>query len=149
MNLFLSTYVNSIDKKGRISIPSTYRNIISQQESFNGVIAYPSIKHNAIELCGYGRIAELSKIIQSLDPYSEERDAFEAVILGASVQLSFDSEGRIVIPKHLKEYAKIEDQACFVGKGMIFEIWNVEDFATYMEAAKHKAQTNRLLLKNV
>lgn len=148
MNLFLSTYLNSIDKKSRISVPAFYRNILSR-ESFSGVVAYPSIKHKAIEVCGYDRITEISKIIQSLDPYSEERDAFETVILGEAVQLPFDSEGRIVLPKNLKEYAQLEDQACFVGKGAVFEIWNPNAYAIHMENAKKIAQNNRLLLKNL
>ncbi|MCF8462635.1 MAG: cell division/cell wall cluster transcriptional repressor MraZ, partial [Rickettsiaceae bacterium] len=92
MSLFLSTYLNTIDKKGRISIPAAYRNLLATGE-INCVIAYPSIKNKAIEFCSYQRIAELSKIIQTLDPYSQERDAFETVILSQAVQLTIDGEG--------------------------------------------------------
>jgi MraZ protein len=148
MNLFLSTYANSVDKKNRISIPSSYRSILSK-EAYNGVIAYPSIKHQAIELSGYDRIVEMSKIIQSLDIYSKERDAFETVILGEAVHLPFDSEGRVIIPNKLKEYANIEEQAFFIGKGLVFELWNPLNFADHTNNAKKIAHENRLLLKNL
>ncbi len=148
MSLFLSTYLNAIDKKGRISIPAAYRNLLSNDE-INCVIAYPSIKHKAIEFCSYKRIAELSQIIQTLDPYSEERDAFETVILSESVQLSIDSEGRVILPKKLYEYSMLEDQAIFVGKGLVFELWHPDRFNEHATFARVIAKNNRTLLKNL
>lgn len=148
MKIFLSRYINSIDKKGRVSVPASYRPILRDQE-FSGVIVYPSIKNRCIEACTTERLLELSRIIQHLDPYSEERDAFETIILGESVQLSFDSEGRIILPKPLIEYANLADQASFVGKGLVFEIWNPKDFDDHLTQAKVIAQNNRNLLKNM
>ena len=148
MNLFLSTYENHVDKKSRISIPSSYRNILIEQD-YNGVIAYPSIKHLAIEFCGYKKLLEISNIIQSLDPYSEARDAFEAIILGEAVHLPFDGEGRVILPTKLKEYAQISDHVFIVGKGLVFEMWNEVAFKEYSTKAKKIAYENRLLLKNL
>lgn len=148
MNIFLSKYINNIDKKGRVSIPASYRLALSSQ-SFNGIIAYPSFRNKCIEGCSLKRLEELSQIIQTLDPYSEERDAFEAIILGEAIQLSFDSEGRVILPKSLIDHAGISDQACFVGKGLVFEIWQPQNFETYLSSARQIAQSNRLTLKNI
>ena len=146
--MFLSKYLNSIDKKGRVSVPASYRSSIASQ-SFAGIIAYPSIKHNCIEACSIERLEQLSQIIQSLDPYSEERDAFETIILGESSQLGMDGEGRIVLPKHLMEYASLTDQVTFIGKGLVFEIWNPVAAEDHLAKAKLIAQNNRNLLKNI
>jgi MraZ protein len=146
--MFLSKYLNSIDKKGRVSVPASYRSSIASQ-NFTGIIAYPSIKHNCIEACSIERLEQLSQIIQSLDPYSEERDAFETIILGESSQLGMDGEGRIVLPKHLMEYASLTDQVTFIGKGLVFEIWNPELAEDHLAKAKLIAQNNRNLLKNI
>lgn len=143
--VFLSKYVNNIDKKGRVSVPAGYRIALSGQ---TGIIAYPSIKHPCIEACGTDRLETLSKIIQNLDPYSEERDAFETVILGESSWLSLDSEGRIIIPKSLMDYANLSNQVCFIGKGLVFEIWNPEAAEEHLAKARLIAQNNRNLLKN-
>jgi len=147
MKIFLSRYLNNIDKKGRVSVPASYRSAVHHQD-FSGIVAYPSIKHRCIEACGIERLEQLSQIIQNLDPYSEERDAFEAIILGGSMQLGFDSEGRIILPKHLIEYAGLGDQASFIGKGLVFEIWNPADLDQQLAKAKVIAQNNRNLLKN-
>ena len=146
--MFLSKYINNIDKKGRVSIPVSYRFVLNGQ-SFNGIIAYPSFRNKCIEVCSLSRLEELAKTIQNLDPYSEERDAFETIILGEAVQLPFDSEGRIILPRSLLEHGDISEQVCFVGKGMIFEIWQPQLFEDYLSSARHIAQSNRLTLKNI
>jgi MraZ protein len=146
--MFLSKYTNNIDKKGRVSIPVSYRLVLNGQ-SFNGIIAYPSFRNKCIEACSLSRLEELAKTIQNLDPYSEERDAFETIILGEAVQLPFDSEGRIILPKSLLEHGGISEQVCFVGKGLIFEIWQPKTFEVYLSSARQIAQSNRLTLKNI
>ncbi len=149
MNLFLSQFVNSIDKKGRVSVPASYRQSAGCSENFFGIVVYQSIRNHCIEACSLARLQELAKMIQFLDPYSDERDAFETVILGGAVQLSFDPEGRVVIPKHLLEFADLDIQANFVGKGQVFEIWNPDIFSKHLIKAKESAVQNRLLLKNI
>ncbi|WP_250310718.1 division/cell wall cluster transcriptional repressor MraZ [Rickettsia endosymbiont of Oedothorax gibbosus] len=147
MNIFLSKYINNLDKKGRVSVPASYRAALSSQ-SFNGVIVYPSFRNKCIEACSLKRLKELSQMIQTLDPYSEERDAFETIILGGA-QLTFDGEGRVILPKSLIEHSDISEQVCFVGKGLVFEIWQPQNFETYLSSARQIAQNNRLTLKNI
>ena len=147
MNIFLSKYINKIDKKGRVSIPAGYRGALAK-ENFNGIIVYPSFKNNCIECCSMSRLEELSRIIQNLDPYSDERDAFETIVLGEAVQLQFDNEGRVILPNYLMEQVGITTQGCFVGKGLVFEIWNPDKFEDYRKNAKKIAEGNRFILKN-
>lgn len=147
MNIFLSKYVNKIDAKGRISIPAGYRSALAQ-ENFSGIIVYPSFKNNCIEACSMSRLEELSCIIQRLDPYSDERDAFETIVLGEAIQLQFDNEGRVTLPSYLTAQIGVTSQACFVGKGLVFEIWNPEIFEEYLKSARLIAQENRSILKN-
>jgi MraZ protein len=148
MILFLSKYLNNIDKKGRVSIPAAFRSVITEQ-STGSLVLYPSIKNLCIEGCNLAKLEHMSKIIANLDPYSEERDAFETIILGESTQLSLDNEGRIIIPKFLSQYAKLSQQAVFVGKGEVFEIWNPENFEQHLDKAKSIAKANKSILKNL
>lgn len=148
MTLFISKYSNNLDKKGRVSVPASFRSILSGQ-SQTSVILYPSIRHRCIEGCSYTRLESISKAIATLDPYSEERDAFETIILAESVQLSFDNEGRVILPKPLVSYASLDEQVIFVGKGEVFEIWNPQDFDEYLQKAKNIAMVNKGILKNL
>lgn len=142
MALFLSTFVNKIDKKGRVSVPSQFRNVLAAQH-FKGIIAYTSFINKSIEACGIDRIEALNTAIDKLDVFSDQRDAFATIILGGSLQLPFDSEGRITLPENLLEFAEISDQACFIGKGATFEIWNPDKFNEYLAQAREIARLQR------
>ena len=149
MILFISKYVNNLDAKGRVSVPAAFRaNLVAQGQS--SIVLYPSIKNPCIEGCSITRLEHLAKLIANLDPYSEERDAFEAIILGESHQLSFDNhEGRIVLPKELISCSELSSKVVFVGKGEVFEIWDCDAFEKYMNKAKNIAIANKGMLKNL
>jgi MraZ protein len=147
MALFLSTYSNKVDKKGRVSVPAPYRATLAGQ-AFSGIIAYGSFINRCIEACGIDRIEHLSGRIESLDPFSEERDAFATTILGGAMQVSFDSEGRVMLPPSLIELAGISVQAVFVGKGETFEIWEPTAFAQYAVRVREIAREKRLALRS-
>ncbi len=146
MALFLSTFTNKIDKKGRVSIPAPFRAALLGQE-FHGIIAYSSFINPCIEACGYDRIAKLHTQIDTLDPFSEERDAFATTILGGSSQIAFDGEGRVMLPEALISDAELSESALFVGKGNTFEIWQPKAFESYAETARKMAREQRLKLR--
>lgn len=146
MSLFLSTYTNKVDKKGRVSIPAQFRAVLST-ERFPGIIAYASFVHACVEASGISRIERLSESIDSMDPFSEQRDAFATSILGGSLQIPFDSEGRISLPESLIEIANLKDQAAFVGKGATFEIWQPKLFNEYADKARNLAKQERAVLR--
>ncbi len=137
--LFLSTYENKVDKKGRVSVPSAYRNVLAEQ-SFPGVVAYRSYANEAIECCGMDRMEKLSENIDELDWFSEEQDDLATIIFADAHQLAFDPEGRIQLPQILMDHAGITDRASFVGKGKTFQIWDPARFAAYQEAARERAR---------
>ena len=147
MALFLSTYQNKLDKKGRVSVPASFRVVLADQ-SFAGIIAYSSFVNPCIEACGIDRIEKLSQRIETLDPFSEERDAFAATILGGSQQLAFDGEGRIMLPELLIEQAGLSDQIVFIGKGDTFESGSRKSFKTYSARAREMARDRRGQLRS-
>src|ERR1700704_3627809 len=97
--LFLSTFVNKVDRKGRGSVPASFRAALAGQ-SFAGIVAYRSFKNSAIEGSGIDRLEEMSMRLDALDEFSEERESL-ASIFADSQQLAFDAEGRIVLPQLL------------------------------------------------
>lgn len=145
MALFLSTFTNKIDSKGRVSVPAQFRASLVNQD-FSGIVVYESFINDCIEGCDIDRIKKISDSIDNLDPFSEERDAFATAVLGGSVQLTIDVDGRVTLPENIRKKAGIEKEAVFVGKGTTFEIWNPQGFASYMEKSKKEARAKRNLL---
>ena len=144
--MFLSTHVNRLDKKGRVSVPADFRSYLSNM-GYNGIICYPSFNHPSIEACPQSRIEKLSDSIDSLNPFEEKRDIFATSVLSESVNLQFDSEGRISIPSKLLNHAKIKQIMLFVGQGKTFQIWEPKLFEKFKVQARKKANLNRASLK--
>ena len=146
MALFLSTFSNKVDAKGRVSVPAQFRASLVN-DNFASMVIYESFINECIEGCDLERIKKLSESIDNLEPFSEERDAFAPAVLGGSVQLSIDGDGRVILPEILLKKAKIKDVAVFIGKGSTFEIWEPKHFEEYMAQAKAQAKSKRNLLR--
>ena len=144
--MFLSSYENKLDKKGRVSVPASFRSHLSNL-GYNGVICYPSFNSQSIEAWPQDRIEKISNTIDSLNPFEEKRDFFTTSILSESINLQFDSEGRISLTPKLLKHAKIKNSMTFVGQGKTFQIWEPTTFEKFKVIAKKKANLNRASLK--
>ena len=144
--MFLSSFENKLDKKGRVSVPSTFRSHLNSM-GYNGFITYPSFNHSALEACSQDRIEKLSKTIDSLNPFDEKRDYFATSILSESVNVQFDTEGRISLSDKLLNHAKIKNRILFVGLGYTFQVWEPTLFEKFKALARKKAFNNRSNLK--
>ena len=144
--MFLSNYENKLDKKGRVSVPATFRSYLNSM-GYNGFISYPSFNHSALEACSQDRIEKLSNTIDSLNPFEEKRDYFATSILSESENLQFDTEGRVSLSNKLLNHAKIKNSILFVGLGKTFQIWEPNNFEKFKIVARKKAYQNRSNLK--
>ena len=144
--MFLSTYENKLDKKGRVSVPASFRSYLSNL-GYNGVVCYPSFNNQSIEAWPQDRIEKISNAIDSLNPFEEKKDYFATSILSESINLQFDSEGRILLTTKLLRHAKIKNNMMFVGLGKTFQIWEPANFERFRVNAKKKSNINRSSLK--
>jgi MraZ protein len=140
VELFLSTYVNKVDRKGRVSVPATFRSAL-QGQSFHGIITFRSYKDPAIIGCGMDFMERLSTSVTELDLFSDTQDDLSATIFADSRQLTLDGDGRVSLPGELAEFAGINDQAAFVGRGATFEIWEPAAFEQRLAAARERAKS--------
>ena len=144
--MFLSVYENKIDKKGRVSVPASFRSYLSNL-GYNGVVCFPSFNNHSIEAWTQDRIEKISNSIDSLNPFEEKRDFFATSILSESINLQFDSEGRISLSSKLLKHAKIKNSMIFVGQGKTFQIWEPTMFEKFKVSARKKANINRSSLR--
>ena len=144
--MFLSSFVNKIDKKGRVSVPATFRSHLNSL-GYNGFISYPSFNNLALEACSQDRIEKLSNTIDSLNPFEEKRDYFATSVLSESESHQFDTEGRVSISEKLLNHAKIKNYVLFIGLGKTFQIWEPTNFEKFKSLARKKAFQNRSNLK--
>ena len=127
-------------------MPSSFRSYLSNL-GYNGVICYPSFNNQCIEAWPQDRIEKISNAIDSLNPFEEKKDYFATSILSESINLQFDSEGRISLTPKLLKHAKIKNSMLFVGQGKTFQIWEPTVFEKFKVHARKKANINRASLK--
>ena len=127
-------------------MPASFRSYLSNL-GYNGVICYPSFNNHSIEAWPQDRIEKISNSIDALNPFEEKKDFFSTSILSESINLQFDSEGRISITPKLLKHAKIKNSMVFVGQGKTFQIWEPTIFEKFKVNAKKKANINRSSLK--
>ncbi len=145
MALFLSTVVNKIDRKGRVSVPAPFRNALIGQP-FGGIVALPSFKFPSLQCAGMDWIEGLAGRIDALDLYSDAHDDLTASLFADANSLAFDGDGRITLPEKLVAHAQLTDTAAFVGRGPTFEIWQPASFERYREQARKRAAEKGMTL---
>ena len=142
--MFLSTYENKLDKKGRVSVPASFRSYLSNL-GYNGVVCYPSFNNQSIEAWPQDRIEKISNTIDALSPFEEKKDYFATSILSESINLQFDSEGRNSLTPKLLKHTKIKNSMLFVGQGKTFQIWEPTAFEIFSILSCGQASTHWLL----
>jgi len=145
MALFTSTYINKIDRKGRVSVPAQFRSELSNQP-FQGIIVFRSFKVPALECFSREQMEQLSARLGQFDLFSDEQDDLAATILGGSTPLAFDADGRISLPSGLAEHAGITEQAAFCGRGPTFQIWDPETLAKHQADARARVRSKGLTI---
>ena len=137
MSLFLSSYENRLDTKGRISVPASFRASVAS-ENFAGVVLFRSFTNNCIEGFSMSRMEQMAAATDKMGVFDDAMDDLSAMLFADARPLACDVTGRIIIPNDLLEHAGIKDTAVFVGRGNSFQIWNPEAF----RAAQKKSLEN-------
>ncbi len=143
--VFIGTFENKVDRKGRVSVPAPFRAAL-QGQVFQGIIAFRSYRAPAIEACGMDFMTRLNESVSDIDLFSETHDDLATTIFADSHQLALDGDGRIMMPAELAEHAGITDRAAFVGKGPIFQIWEPGQLDDHKQQARDRARSQGLTL---
>jgi MraZ protein len=139
VELFLSTFVNKVDRKGRVSVPATFRSTLATHRHPNQVVLMPSFKFEAIDGTGSDHLMQMMEGLGTLDQYSDRRDDL-ALVFAESRALQIDGEGRIVLPDDLKSHAQIGEEVAFVGLGTMFQLWEPGRFNRHRAEARERSR---------
>ena len=123
--MFRGSSFHTIDSKGRIIIPTRFRDII-RAGGGNGIVVSRMDKGLvSYTLEGWSKIE--SKIL-SLAEKSENMRRFRRVFIGGSFECSCDNQDRILIPPALRQYAELKKEIVLVGVLDHFEAWSRENW---------------------
>jgi len=113
----------SIDSKGRLAVPSRYRDLIAVQAENNLVITLNPLDRS-LWLYPLPEWAVIEDKLATLSDFDKQSRRTKQMMRGYASDCQLDSQGRILLPKELRSYAELTKQAVILGQGNKFEIWN-------------------------
>jgi MraZ protein len=118
--MFLNQYHHSFDDKGRLTIPSKFRELPAE-----GAFVVQGLDHNLMVLppSVFQVITDRLMGMSLTDPAAR---LLRQVILGNALQVVPDGSGRILLSQNLRDLADLKEEVVFVGQGDHFEIWSAE-----------------------
>ena len=138
MDLFLSTFENRIDKKGRLSVPAPFRAVLERRD--DPLYIYKSLTEPCLEGCGSERIGQIVDAIDTMDSLSEEVATLQTMLSSAQ-EMKLDSEGRIMLSADFIAFAALDESALYAGIGRSFQIWLPDRYRNRETDARNRAKT--------
>ena len=118
---FYGRYQHTVDAKGRVFVPVKFRDKLGSE-----FIAAAVLDH-CISLYS---LEEWDKLMEGVNamPVSKARD-LQRHLSSNAIDVQIDSQGRVLLPKHLVAYGMLEKDVTVIGAGNHAEIWNAERLA--------------------
>ena len=118
--MFMGRYNHTIDPKGRLSIPSKYREILGDE----------FVVSKGMDGCLFEYANEDWKVFEaklaSLPLINKEARQFARFFLSGAQPVTVDKQGRILMPQDLREFAGLEKDVVLAGMGGRIEIWSLD-----------------------
>jgi MraZ protein len=120
--MFLGQYEHTIDEKGRLTIPSRYRDLL-----MDGAYITQGFEQNLMVLtaAAFDHISNRVNRMSMTDPIARQ---LKRLIFSHADRVEVDRAGRILIPQFLRSSAQLDGAAIMVGVGDYFEIWSPEQW---------------------
>ena len=122
---FKGSFEHSLDDKGRVSLPSSFRQVLSQKNS-NSIVLTNFITDGARCLDGFSLHAwkDFEERLRSKSRFDPKIRKLENFYFSRAAECVVDSAGRINIPNHLRVYAGLEKEVVFTAALHGFRIWD-------------------------
>ncbi|MFH1729472.1 MAG: division/cell wall cluster transcriptional repressor MraZ [Pseudomonadota bacterium] len=132
--MFKGRYEHSIDSKGRISIPSKFRDVLDERFSEHLVIT----NHFDPCLVAYPLQAwrDLERKVAEMPQFDKRVTYLKRFFISGAVECPIDKSGRILLPQNLREYADLSKDVVLMGQVRTIEIWAKEKWSEEFEKLK-------------
>jgi len=129
VDMFKGIHNINLDGKGRLTIPTKYRNTITDQSNGSMVVTMDT-EEKCLLLYPSTIWATIEKKINDLPSFSKNHRRIQRILIGHAEDLDIDSAGRILLSKPLRLAADMTKKITLIGQGEKFEIWNEDTWNT-------------------
>ncbi len=117
----------NLDAKGRMAMPSRYRDMLMSQ--FDGrLVATIDTQGKCLLLYPIDEWEEIQAKLEKLPSFNDRARRTQRMLIGHATDLEMDGSGRILLPQVLREWAELDKHVALVGQGKKFEIWSEKNW---------------------
>lgn len=131
--MFRGVTTLSLDTKGRLAVPSKYRDVLLAQG--DGRVVVTADPSKCLLLFPLLEWEPIEKKLNSLSSFNPQTRSLQRLLVGNAADLELDATGRILLPAMLREFAALEKNVVMVGQGAKFELWNESRWQEQMDIA--------------
>ena len=121
--MFRGRYEHTIDAKGRISIPSKFREVLAKK--YDDRLVITNFDHCLVAF-PYEEWSLLEQKVGTFSLMKKETSAFFRFFYSSAMDCDIDKQGRLLIPQTLRDYAGLQKDVVLVGEGKRIEIFAKE-----------------------
>lgn len=138
---FVGNYLHSVDAKGRFAVPVQYRSRLGpEQRAFFFVPG----RDRAIEVHLVDEWDEYERrYLENMPEFSPEAQRAKRYLYSQMEEATLDSQGRLLLPKHLRDDARIGDTVIVAGHGSYYELWEPTRYQETMVKAREQYDADR------
>ena len=114
----------TVDDKGRLAIPTAYRDQVAGACANRLVITYNPFESGCLWLFPYAEWEQVRDQVNALSSVKAVHRALQMKLVGAAAQVEPDGAARILLPASQRAAAGIEKKAVLLGMGNKFELWS-------------------------
>jgi MraZ protein len=127
MDLLIGEFNNTLDDKGRVSLPSRFRSILPGNRVF-----LTQGGEDCIWVCPPEFWEDLlQKVLNSTSIFKASSRVVRRRIIGPAQEVEIDKAGRIAVPQSLRDFAGLSKDCMVLGQLDYMEIWNIDRYRTY------------------
>jgi MraZ protein len=130
MDRFLSSAINRIDAKGRVSVPAHFRAVV-QKRGYTELYALRCLDVAALDVGGLDLLDRYEQRIAQEDPFLQTADDMSFFCHGDGMFLKLDQDGRITVSDFIRDHTGITTEVAFVGRGTFFQMWEPSRLAAH------------------
>ena len=123
--MFIGEYQHNLDQKGRVAVPVKFRSALG-----GGVIVTRGLD-GCLFMFTEQEWQELAQKLMALPLAQANSRAFVRLMMAGAVQVALDSQGRILLPDYLRQYAGLKKEAVITGLYNRLELWDKERWQEY------------------
>ena len=145
--MFIGSFKYSVDVKGRLSIPAKFKRSLTKEADETFIITRGLVQCINVYPLDYW-MKEIKPRIDALDDFDSEESVFLRMLFELASDEKLDSQLRLIIPKHLLEFAGIEKDVFILGQNNKIELWNPEIYEAHKkEISKPYSELAKQVMK--